>query len=94
MRKAEIEKRLPLTAPTLEPGQRLLVSLEQCVVVQQRETRIYQVVFDRKSPKTIRIFWAEDEWIFIGRHKQNAEKDPSLESFVSTLRTGLKTVWR
>lgn len=94
MRKTEIEKRLPLNAPTLEPGQRLLVCLEQCVVVQQRETRIYQVVFDCKSPKTIRIFWAEDEWIFIGRHKQDAEKDPSLETFVSTLRTGLKTVWR
>jgi hypothetical protein len=94
MRKTEIEKRLPLNAPTLEPGLQLLVCLEQCVVVQQRETRIYQVVFDCKSPKTIRIFWAEDEWIFIGRHKQNAEKDPSLETFVSTLRTGLKTVWR
>lgn len=78
----------PLNAPTLEPGQRLLVCLEQCVVVQQRETTIYQVVFDCKSPKTTRIFWAEDEWIFIGRHKQNAEKDPSLAEFVSTLKAG------
>ena len=94
MRKTAIEKRLPLNAPTLEPGQRVLVCLEQCVVVQQRETRIYQVVFDCKSPKTIRIFWAEYEWIFIGRLKQHAEKDPSLENFVSTLRAGLKTVWR
>ncbi|KPN90543.1 hypothetical protein [Pseudomonas nunensis] len=83
--------RAPLSAPTLEPGQRLFVCLEQCVVVQQRETNIYQVVFDRKAPKTTRILWAEDEWIFIGRHKQNAEKDPSLAAFVSVLKPEQET---
>lgn len=88
MRKTGIERCVPLNAPALEPGQRLMVCLEQCVVVQQREAGIYQVVFDSQSPKTTRIFWAEDEWIFIGRRKQNAEKDPSLASFVTTLKTG------
>lgn len=87
MQKTEINMCVPLNAPTLEPGQRLLVCFEQCVVVQQRETKIYQVVFDCKAPKTARILWTEDEWIFIGRHKQNAEKDPSLVAFVSTLKT-------
>ena len=87
MRKTEIKLCVPLNAPTLEPGQRLLVYLEQCVVVQQRKTKIYQVVFDCNAPKTTRILWTEDEWIFIGRHKQNAEKDPSLATFVSALKT-------
>ncbi len=88
MRKTAIEKRLALNAPPLEPGQRLLVGLEQCVVIRQRETGIYQVVFDCKAPKTARVFWAEYEWMFIGRIKRHAEQDPSLERFVSVLRAG------
>lgn len=88
MLKTPIEIPVPPGHPALEPGQRLTVCFVQCVVVQQRETKVYQVVLDCKSPKTSRIFWAEDEWIFIGRHKQNAERDPSLAAFITLLKTG------
>ncbi|TPG98420.1 hypothetical protein EAH72_05815 [Pseudomonas caspiana] len=56
MRKTEIIMCVPLNAPTLEPGQQLLVCFELCVVVQQRETKIYQVVFDCKAPKQHEFF--------------------------------------